>query len=105
PAVGSVGAGDLGQLAYGPLTHLGSDGIYALMAAPKRVPQSVTLTVVNCSSDCTCCSSWGLSHPVFAVCGVLTGLAVGVGVLGARGGSWGLIVCRVLLIIVDLCGG
>jgi hypothetical protein len=34
-------------LDFGPLTHLGSDGIYALMAAYQRVPQSVTLTVVN----------------------------------------------------------
>jgi anti-anti-sigma factor len=35
-------------LDFGPLTHLGSDGIYALMAAHQRVPRSVMLTVVNC---------------------------------------------------------
>jgi anti-anti-sigma factor len=35
-------------LDFGPLTYLGSDGIYALMAAHQRMPQSVTLTVVNC---------------------------------------------------------
>jgi anti-anti-sigma factor len=35
-------------LDFGPLTHLGSDGIYALMAAHQRMPLSVALTVVNC---------------------------------------------------------
>jgi anti-anti-sigma factor len=35
-------------LDFGPLTHLGSDGIYVLMAAHQRVPRSVTLAVVNC---------------------------------------------------------
>jgi anti-anti-sigma factor len=35
-------------LDFGPLTYLGSDGIYALMAAHEQAPQSVTLTVVNC---------------------------------------------------------
>jgi len=35
-------------LDFGPLTYLGSDGIYALMAVHQQVPKSVTLTVVNC---------------------------------------------------------
>jgi anti-anti-sigma factor len=35
-------------LDFGPLTYLGSEGIYALMAAHQQVPHNVTLTVVNC---------------------------------------------------------
>jgi anti-anti-sigma factor len=35
-------------LDFGPLTYLGSDGISALMAIQQQLPQSVTLTVVNC---------------------------------------------------------
>jgi anti-anti-sigma factor len=35
-------------LDFGPLTYLGSDGVYALVAVHQRVRHSVTLTIVNC---------------------------------------------------------
>jgi len=35
-------------LDFGPLTYLGPEGIYALMAAHQGMPPRATLTVVNC---------------------------------------------------------
>jgi anti-anti-sigma factor len=35
-------------LDFGPLTYLGSEGIYALMAAHQGMPQRAVVTIVNC---------------------------------------------------------